>query len=269
LLEIPSGWPRFDLAFLSASSEVSRRAASALAAAGAVVIDLSAAHRDAKDASLALPGHSAPPQTSIVALPDPLTTLLVLVLQPIAARVKLRRAVATGLMSISAQGREALDHLGAESAELLNGRAPEDDRNLAFDCAPEEGDGERFLGAEVRRDVSRLLGVDLPLSFAAVRVPLFFGQGLSLAVEADEPLDANEVQRWLREAPSLVVDPAGSAMTIRGAAGGEAVHVALVRTDPADPRWLSLWATSDNVRQGGALAAVSLAESIIRFRGAH
>jgi aspartate-semialdehyde dehydrogenase len=113
------------------------------------------------------------------------------------------------------------------------------------------------------------LGFALPVSFAAVRVPLFFGQGLSLAIEAEEPIEASAVESWLREAPSLIVDPPASATTVRGAAGGEAVHVAAVRTDSADRRWLSLWATSDNVRQGAALAAVSIAEAMVRFRGAH
>lgn len=267
--EIPSAWPRFDLAFLCASAEVSRRAAPALAAGGAVVVDVTAAHRDAKDATLALPGEGLAPTTSIVAIPHPVTTLLVSLLQPIVAHVRVRRVVATALVSISALGRDALDRLGTESAELLSGRTPDEERQVAFDSGPEPRDGDRYLAAEVRRDASRLLGVDLPLSFSAVRVPLFFGQGLSLAVEGEEPIDVGAVESWLREAPSLIVDPPATATTIREAAGGEAVHVGMLRVDPTDRRWLHLWATSDNVRQGAALTAVSIAEAMVRYRGAH
>ena len=267
--ELPSTLPRFDVAFLCASADVSRRAAPALAAGGAVVIDMTAAHRDAASSTLAMPGEGPTPQTPIVSIPDPITTLLVLVLRPIVAHVKIRRVVATALASVSSLGRDALDRLGSESAELLNGQTPEEDEHLAFDCGPAAEDGDRFLGAEVRRDVSRLLGVEIPLSFSAVRVPLFFGQGISVAIETEEPLDAGAVESWLRAAPSLIVDPPASATTVRGASGGEAVHVALARTDPADRRWLTLWAASDNVRQGAALTAVSLAESVVRLRGAH
>ena len=267
--ELGSSFPRFDLAFLCASAKVSSRVAAAFAAGGATVIDLTAAHRDAKDVPLALPGEEPAQAGGIVAIPDPLTTLLVLLLRPIAVRTRIRRVVATGLLSISSLGRDALDRLGSESAELLNGRSPEAEDQVAFDAGPEPRDVDRFLGSEVRRDVSRLLGAEIPLVLSAIRVPLFFGQGVSLAIEAEEPLDAGAVEGWLREAPSLIIDPPASATTIRGAAGGEAVHVAMVRTDPTDRRWIGLWATSDNVRQGAALAAVSVAESIVRLRGIH
>jgi aspartate-semialdehyde dehydrogenase len=43
----------------------------------------------------------------------------------------------------------------------------------------------------------------------------------------------------------------------------------MVRVDPADRRWLQLWATADNVRQGAALTAVFVAETMVRYRGAH
>ena len=267
--EVPSSWPRFDLAFLCATAEVSRRAAGALAAGGAVVIDVTAAHRDAKEATLALPGEGLDPKTSIVSIPHPSTTLLVSLLRPLVSHLRIRRVVATALLSISSLGRDALDRLGTESAELLNGQTPDEERQVAFDGGPEPRDGDRFLAAEVRRDASRLLGVDLALSFSAVRVPLFFGQGLSLAIEAEEPIDVAEAESWLRAAPSLILDPDATATTIREAAGGEAVHVAMIRVDPTDRRWLQLWATADNVRQGVALTAVSVAETMVRYRGAH
>jgi hypothetical protein len=88
-------------------------------------------------------------------------------------------------------------------------------------------------------------------------------------IEADAPIDVAAAETWLREAPSLILDPAATATTIREAAGGEAVHVAMVRVDPTDRRWLQLWATADNVRQGAALTAVSVAETMVRYRGAH
>ncbi len=267
--ETGDAFARFDLAFLCASAQVSQRVAPILAAGGATVVDLTAGHRDAKDVMLALPDEGPPPQTAIVAIPDPLTTLLVLLLRPIAAHTRIQRVVATALLSISSLGREALDRLGSESAELLNGQTPESEDQVAFDAGPEPRDVDHFLAAEVRRDVSRLLGAEVPIFLSAVRLPLFFGQGVSLAIEAAEPLESSAVEAWLRDAPSLIVDPPAAATTIRGAAGGEAVHVAMVRTDPADPRWVSLWATSDNVRQGAALTAISVAESIVRLRGIH
>lgn len=265
--ETPSSFPRFDVAFLCCPADVARSVAPALIAGGATVVDLSPAHRDAVGAKLALAGDVASQKGTIVALPDPLTTLLVLVLRPLLARAAVERVVATAIVSASAAGQSAVERLGEQTAALLNGRESDDETSVAFDCVPLIGDGERFFAAEVKRDVSRLLEQEIALGLNVVRAPIFHGQGVAITVVTETEIDAKDVESWFRDAPSLVVAPSGVTPTsIRGAAGGEAVHIGLVR---ADGRTLSFWAASDNVRQAGALTAVSVAEVVLRAQNAH
>jgi aspartate-semialdehyde dehydrogenase len=60
----------------------------------------------------------------------------------------------------------------------------------------------------------------------------------------------------------------GSAPGTLEAVGSDGIHVAALRTAGNDPRWLHFWAAADSVRQGAALAAVAIAESILRHRSA-
>lgn len=266
--ETPDAFPRFDVAFLCAPAEVAHDAAPALLAGGAFVIDLSSAHRGAEAAELAVAGSRvAEPSRRLIAIPDPLTVLLALLIRPLAAH-PIRRVVVTAILSASAFGRADVERLGEQTASLMNGREPEDEPLIAFDCIPLSGDAERLVVTEIRRDLSRLLETDVPLSLAIVRAPVFHGQGASVTVELEDAIDTADVEAALRGAPSVLLSTSGAEppSSIRSAAGGETVHVSSLRVDGP---LVSFWASSDNVRQAGALSAVSVAEMLVRSRGGH
>jgi aspartate-semialdehyde dehydrogenase len=268
--ETPDAFPRFDLAFLCVPAEVARRVAQVLLAGGAVVVDVSPAHRDAPEAGLGVAG-VVPAERRLVSIPDPLTVLLALVVRPLLAAFgprAIRRVVATAIVSASAFGRDEVERLGGQSASLLGGREPDEDETpIAFDCVPVAGDDVRFFGAEVRRDLARLLEREIPLALTVVRAPVFHGQGLTITIELDAEADRIKAESALREAPSLLLAAAGTpSASIRTAAGDDTAHVGPIR---AEGPLLTVWAASDNVRQAAALTAVSVAETLLRTRGGH
>jgi aspartate-semialdehyde dehydrogenase len=96
-------------------------------------------------------------------------------------------------------------------------------------------------------------------------VPAFFGQGISVHLETERRLPADEAVRVLRDAPGLIVqdDADEPPPTLAGVAGSEGTHVGRIRDDTALEHGLALWIAVDSVRKGAALNAVEIAEIIV------
>jgi aspartate-semialdehyde dehydrogenase len=96
---------------------------------------------------------------------------------------------------------------------------------------------------------------------------MFHGGGASVSVETVEPIAAAEARSALQGAPSILLgDESEPPPSTLDAVGGDAVQVAAVEAEAADPRWIHFWAAADNVRQGAALTAVAVAEAWLRAR---
>ena len=96
-----------------------------------------------------------------------------------------------------------------------------------------------------------------------MRVPVFVGHSESINIETEEPLDWQEAQDILREAPGvMVVDKreAGGYITPVECVGDYATYVSRIRQDSTIENGLNLWCVSDNLRKGAALNAVQIAE---------
>ncbi|HBU14131.1 MAG TPA: aspartate-semialdehyde dehydrogenase, partial [Gemmobacter sp.] len=95
------------------------------------------------------------------------------------------------------------------------------------------------------------------------RVPVFVGHSEAINVEFEEPIDWQEAQDILREAPGiLVIDKreAGGYITPVECVGDYATYVSRIRQDSTVENGLSFWCVSDNLRKGAALNAVQIAE---------
>jgi aspartate-semialdehyde dehydrogenase len=96
-----------------------------------------------------------------------------------------------------------------------------------------------------------------------VRVPVFVGHSEAINIEFEEPLDWQEAQDILREAPGvLLIDKreAGGYITPIECVGEYATYISRVRQDSTIDNGISLWCVSDNLRKGAALNAVQIAE---------
>jgi aspartate-semialdehyde dehydrogenase len=271
---VPERLPSADVVFLCASPQVNGRVGAGVAAGGALVIDLSAS-----DASEGAPPVLGPSDVAgagargPVRLADPAARLIVAPLRALAEAAPIRRVVATVAVPASAFGRKSVENLGRQTIDLLNARArgageetddvgEEDESTLAFRCAPQVAASAENV--RVERQVSALLGTGVAVTVQRLRAPVFFGQLASVSVEMAAAVSLDQARKLLREAPSLILveDPAASRSTF-DAIGIDAVQVTGLRQDPGSPQWLHLWALSENVRQGAALPAVALAESLL------
>lgn len=263
------------LAFFAASPAVSRSFASKAREAGCTVIDLSGELDDAlavvpeanaeRIAGLALPACIASPSAAAVAL--------AVALAPLKGLLEIERVQVMAALAVSAQGREAVNELARQTAELLNARPLEPrffDRQVAFNLLAQVGaadeQGHTALERRLVDELPVLLGQpELKISVTCVQVPVFFGDSFSVAVQSRNPVDLVAVNAALEGADSVeLVERDDYPTPVGDAVGQDVVYVGRVRHGVDEDRQLNLWLTTDNLRKGAALNAVQVAQLLIK-----
>ncbi|MCY1342301.1 USG-1 protein [compost metagenome] len=265
------------LTFFAAAESTTLDHAPRARAAGCSLIDLSGA-LPLEQAPRVVPevnaevlrGLAAPYQ---LACPSAAATALVLVLAPLQSLLQLRRVVVTACLAVSASGREGVAELARQTAELLNMRPLEPrffDRQIAFNLLAQVGSSEEggHTRSEMRlaAETRQVLAIpDLKVSASCIQAPVFFGDSLSVSVEARESIGLEAVRAALEAAPGIELVEAGDYPTVVGdAVGQDVVYVGRLRSGLADDAELDLWIASDNARKGSALNAVQLGELLIK-----
>ncbi|HEK1767361.1 TPA: aspartate-semialdehyde dehydrogenase [Pseudomonas putida] len=263
------------LAFFAAGAAVSRSFAQKAREAGCSVIDLSGglddalalvpeANGEAVD-SLALPALLASPSSAAVAL--------AVALAPLKGLLDIERVQVMACLAVSSQGREAVNELARQTAELLNARPLEPrffDRQVAFNLLARVGatdeQGHAALERRLVSELRTLLGLpELKISVSCVQVPVFFGDSFSVAVQSRQSVDLQLVNQALDAAASVErVENDDYPTPVGDAVGQDVVYVGRVRHGVDEDQQLNLWLTTDNVRKGAALNAVQLAQLLIK-----
>jgi len=197
-------------------------------------------------------------------------------LGPIHRAAGLERVILSSYQSVSGTGRQAVEELRTQVADVLEGRrttASVYPHQIAFNVLPQvesfkDGDDytteERKVMAETRKILG--LGEEVGVSATCARVPVITGHSESVNVQTREDLSPEECRELLSDAPGVVViDNPGDGLypLATDAAGRDDVLVGRIRRDPSHERCLNLWIVSDNLRKGAATNAVQVAELLI------
>jgi aspartate-semialdehyde dehydrogenase len=259
-LDEPEDLAGFDLAFLAVPLVKAQEIIAA--APGPVLIDLSAANRLPDAASpLVAPGLTARERihelksTKVFGVPHPAAQVIASVLS--AAEINVGCAGATVVSSASSRGREALEALFRQSAEVLNARLSleEHETQTAFNVyQPAESDRWSSVIAAQLKELAA--GIP-PVMVQGVQVPAFHGSAVSLFVARSA--DGSEWAARLRAAPGIILVESNEASSLIDASGQEAVIVRLTLTAAG----AALWCVFDAARLA-ALSAVWIAESLSR-----
>ncbi len=277
-----------DLVLFSAGSDAARALAPRFVAAGAVVIDNSAAFR--MDPAVPLVVAEVNPHAlgsvangGIVANPNCSTMAVMPVLKPLHDLAGLVRLTACTFQAVSGGGRAGVADLSAglratwfRAADLAFGGSTVPVPDSAVFGAPiahnvvpmigrsaADGSGETDEEQKLRTESRKILAIlDLAVSATCVRVPVFTGHSLALHAEFARPILVAEALDVLAHAPGVrLVD----LPTPLEAAGRDPSYVGRVRQDQAVPggRGLAMFVSSDNLRKGAALNVVQLAELLV------
>jgi aspartate-semialdehyde dehydrogenase len=277
-----------DLVVIDVDDPLALEWAPRAAAAGARVVDNSAAFRMDADVPLVVsevnPGDVRVLPKGIVSCPNCTTMVLVTALAPLHRAAGIERMVVSTYQSVSGAGQAGMYELdeqwtkGAGHMDRYR-RAATDadalvpgevwDRPIAGNVIPLAGSvreaGYTSEEWKLVHESRRILHApELRATATCVRVPVYVGHAMTANVQFGRELGRAEAVELLAEAPGvrLVDDGAGSPTPLEGA-GIDPVLVGRLREDPSQERTLDVWVTGDNLRKGAALNAVQLAELLL------
>ena len=268
-----TGW---DIALFAIGSDTTKIYAPKAAAAGCIVIDNSSLYRYDPKIPLIVPEVNADQifmykNKNIIANPNCSTAQMVVALKPLHDRARIKRVVVSTYQSVSGAGKEGIDELWNQTKgiyvpgqEVAPSKFP---RQIAFNVIPQIDvfldDGFTKEEWKMVAETKKILDPKIKVTATCVRVPVFVGHSESINIEFEEPLDWQEAQDILREAPGVLLvdkrEPGGYITPIE-CVGEYATYVSRVRQDSTIENGISLWCVSDNLRKGAALNAVQIAE---------
>lgn len=269
------------IGLFSPGASVSAIYAPKAAAAGCVVIDNTSQFRYDDDIPLVVPEVNAHAianyqNRGIIANPNCSTIQMLVALKPIYDAVGIERINVCTYQAVSGTGKEAIDELAMQTANLLNAKPIETKvypKQIAFNVLPhidvflENG----YTKEEMKMvwETRKIMEDDsIQVNPTAVRVPVFYGHSEAVHIETREKITAEQARNILSKAPGIVVmdtrNDGGYPTAVTEASGKDPVFVGRIREDISHPRGLNLWVVSDNVRKGAALNSVEIAEIFVK-----
>lgn len=270
---------KIDFAFFCAGSKISERYATLAASNGCIVIDKSSFFRLKKDIPLIVPEANIAALQGfkdaggIIANPNCCAIPLAVVLKPLDNAAKIKRLVISTYQSVSGAGKEAMDELYNQTKAkfVFENLSPKVfPTQIAFNLFPHIGefreDGITDEEYKISEELKKIVGGHLSISVTCVRVPVFVSHSMSINVEFEKQLAADEAEEILSEAEGVIVY--GHQNEIKYATPvdvveEDAVYVSRIRNDGSCKNSINMWVTADNLRKGAALNAVQIAEYLI------
>ncbi len=269
------------IGLFSAGASVSEKYAPKAAAAGCVVIDNTSQYRYDEDIPLVVPEvnpEAIRDYTSrgIIANPNCSTIQMLVALKPIQDAAGLERINVCTYQAVSGTGKEAIEELAAQTAQLLNGKeavARVYPKQIAFNVLPHidvfQDNGYTREEMKMVWETRKIMGDDsIQVNPTAVRVPVFYGHSEAVHIETRDKLTADQARDLLSSSPGIVVlddrRDGGYPTAVTEGANQDPVYVGRIREDISHPRGLDMWVVADNVRKGAALNSIQIAEMLVK-----
>ncbi|MEK0157680.1 aspartate-semialdehyde dehydrogenase [Pseudoalteromonas piscicida] len=266
------------IGLFSAGGSVSEKYAPIAAEAGCIVIDNTSHFRYDFDIPLVVPEVNKDSladfrNRNIIANPNCSTIQMLVALKPIYDAYGIDRINVSTYQAVSGAGKEAVDELAKQTANLMNARPMENEvftKQIAFNVIPQidafQENGYTKEEMKMVWETQKILGdSSILVNPTAVRVPVFFGHAEAIHLETRMPYDLEHVKQLLADAPGveLIEDENDYPTPVSDASGNDTVYVGRVRQDISHPLGLNLWVVSDNTRKGAATNSIQIAEALI------
>jgi aspartate-semialdehyde dehydrogenase len=267
-----------DLAFFSASTEVSRELIPAAVKSGAICIDDSSAWRMEPNVPLVVPEVNADDlkgHQGIISIPNCPTTPLCQTLWPVHKKNPLKRIVVDTYQSVSGTGQAAVAELREQTRQVIEGTSARSHvypHQIAFNLLPQV---DVFLGSGYTKEEWKIINEtrkilhepELPVSATCVRVPVYVGHSEAVHAEFTRGITPEQFAEVVHEAPGVTVQDEPSVNlypTPWSVAGRDDTYVGRIRQDASlGQTGIAFWLVSDNLRKGAALNAIQIAEELI------
>ena len=260
------------IALFSAGGSTSLEWAPKFAEVGTFVIDNSSAWRMMADKKLVVPEINADAITKddlIIANPNCSTIQMVLVLNPLHLKYKIKRVVVSTYQSVTGTGVKAVQQMENERAGISGEMAYKYriDKNVIPQIDVFVDNGYTKEEMKMVNETKKIMRDDsLAITATCVRIPTTGGHSESINIEFENDFDLKEVRSMLASTSGVVLkdDIAQFIYPMPlDADGKDEVFVGRIRRDESQPNTLNIWVVADNLRKGAATNAVQIAEYLV------
>lgn len=257
------------VAIFSAGSAASKEWAPKFAEVGTTVVDNSSCWRMYPEIPLIVPEVNAnvlTPSNKIIANPNCSTIQLVVALNPLHLKYKIKRIVVSTYQSVTGTGVKAVNQLYAERQGVQADMAYP--HPIDLNCFPHGGtfleNGYTTEEQKLVDETRKIIGdQNIMVSATVVRIPVVGGHSESVNVEFEKEFDLSEAVELLHNSAGITIqdNPAENHYPMpRYSEGKDDVFVGRIRRDISQPKSINFWVVSDNLRKGAATNAIQIAE---------
>jgi len=260
------------IAIFSAGGGTSLEWAPKFAEAGITVIDNSSAWRMDPTKKLVVPELNADVLTKedrIIANPNCSTIQMVVALNPLHLKYKIKRIVVSTYQSVTGTGVKAVSQLMNERKGVQGEMAYKYpiDLNVIPQIDVFLDNGYTKEEMKMVNETRKIMCDDsIHVTATTVRIPVVGGHSEAVNVEFEKEFDLAEIKTLLENAPGVIVvdNPARHEYPMpKDAHNRDEVFVGRIRRDESQPKTLNMWIVSDNLRKGAATNAVQIAEYLV------
>lgn len=264
-----------EIALFSAGGSTSLEWAPKFAEAGITVIDNSSAWRMDTTKKLVVPeinAHELKATDKIIANPNCSTIQMVVVLNPLHKKYKIKRVVVSTYQSVTGTGVKAVD-------QLMNERAGKEgemaykykiDLNVIPQIDVFTDNGYTKEEMKMVNETKKIMGDDsIRLTATTVRIPVMGGHSESVNIEFENEFEVKDIFEMMNNTKGVVLqdDIANQIYPMpMNAHNKDEVFVGRIRRDETQPKTLNMWIVSDNLRKGAATNAVQIAEYLVEAK---
>ena len=263
---------RPQLALFSAGGNTSLEWAPQFAAVGTTVIDNSSAWRMDPGKKLIVPeinAHVLTATDKVIANPNCSTIQMVMILDPLHKKYKIKRVVVSTYQSVSGTGKKAVDQMMNERKGIKGemAYAYPIDMNVLPQVDAFLDNGYTKEEMKMLNETRKIIGDDsIRLTATTVRVPVKGGHSESVNIEFEKDYTIDDVRKLLSATKGVIVlddnEKKEYPMPLF-AEGKDDVFVGRLRRDESQDRSLNMWIVSDNLRKGAATNAVQIGEYLV------
>ena len=263
------------IALFSAGGSTSLEWAPKFAEAGITVIDNSSAWRMDATKKLVVPEINATELSvndKVIANPNCSTIQMVVALNPLHLKYKIKRVVVSTYQSVTGTGVKAVNQLMNERAGVDGEMAYKYkiDLNVIPQIDVFTDNGYTKEEMKMVNETKKIMGDDeIKVTATTVRIPVMGGHSESVNIEFENEFEINDVFDILKNTKGVIVhdDLANQLYPMpMNAHNRDEVFVGRIRRDETQPKTLNMWIVADNLRKGAATNAVQIAEYLIEAK---
>ncbi len=260
------------IALFSAGGSTSLEWAPKFAEVGTFVIDNSSAWRMNPENKLIVPEINADEigvNDKIIANPNCSTIQMVLALNPLHLKNRIKRIVVSTYQSVTGTGVKAVQQMDNERQGIAGEMAykykidknviPQIDVFMDNDYTKEE--------MKMVMETKKIMrDQNIAVTATCVRIPTTGGHSESVNIEFENEFDIDDIKKTLSEAAGIIVQDLPEAFIYPMplfAHDKDEVFVGRIRRDESKANCLNMWIVADNLRKGAATNAVQIAEYLL------